>query len=57
MKRSLPIDHWDMIGAIGTILIGVSLWSLTRPEWAGIFWGAILLSLYVLRELRAMRGR
>jgi uncharacterized membrane protein HdeD (DUF308 family) len=49
------VDRWDCVGIAGAALIGGGLWALSNPAWAAIFWGALLMALYIAREIRAPR--
>jgi hypothetical protein len=48
----MKLDRWDGVGAAGAVLIGAGVWGLTRVWWALVFWGLVLLALYMLREMR-----
>ncbi len=46
------MDRWDCMGSVGAGLVGGGIWTLTSVGWACIWWGVVLLALYVTRELR-----
>jgi uncharacterized membrane protein HdeD (DUF308 family) len=47
------MDRWDLVGLAGAVLIGGGVWALSRPAWASVVWGSMLLAVYVAREMRA----
>ncbi len=47
------MDRWDILGGVGAGLVGGGLWALAGWPWAWIWWGALLLGLYAIRELRS----
>ena len=49
------MDRWDAVGLAGAASIGGGLWAVGSPAWAAMFWGALLLALYIAHELRAVR--
>lgn len=51
----MSVDRWDIIGAVGVLLIGAGVWRLATWPWAVIWLGVVLGALYIVRELR-MRG-
>ncbi len=50
------MDRWDAIGIAGAGLIGSGIHQLVGVAWACIWFGGLLLSLYVLREARLHGG-
>jgi hypothetical protein len=46
------MDRWDVVGASGALVAGAGLWGRWGWPWAAMFWGALLLALYILREVR-----
>lgn len=51
------MDRWDAVGAAGAGLTGLALCQLAGWPWAALFFGALLMVLYVLREMAAARAR
>ena len=54
---SLPnLDKWDGFELVGAALLGGGIWAQWGPQWACMFWGALLLGMALLRSVR-MGGR
>ena len=48
----MKVDGWDALGAFGAALVGAGVWARSGWPLAAIFWGVLLMLLYVVREVR-----
>jgi hypothetical protein len=46
------MDRWDAVGGLGATLIGAGVGRLAGWPWASIYFGGLLLALYILHEVR-----
>ena len=51
------MDRWDGLGAVGSGLVAVGIYRLMGDAWVWIWFGALILGLYVLREVRLRGGQ
>lgn len=50
------MDRWDAVGAVGACLSGWAIVQLAGWPWAVLFFGALLMIVYVLGEAAKAKG-
>lgn len=48
----MKLDTWDLVGGGGVLLVAAGIAQLLGPAAAEIFVGALLMALYIAREVR-----
>ncbi len=51
------MDRWDVMAVVGALLVGIGVYGLAGGAWMLILWGAMLLALPVIRQLRTDRAK
>jgi hypothetical protein len=47
----------DLVGLVGMGLVCFGVWKLAGPSWSALLLGTVLVTLWVLREMRDGRRR